>query len=260
MKPSFVVALIAFSSLMFTQCKKECDPPAPTPPPPNYEDSLKRGLWAYFDFNNSNFNDLSGKNHNMAGFNGAKFGIDTWGNENNTLQLDGADDYALIDSGKVFPDGNFTVSLLMMPANTYGRVFQKANPADAKGASMGLGYDDAGQNVLVFNVTKDNNICTTLTDLSNSTPLFLTKKTFANAWYYVVFQYINGTQKVYINGTLAGSQTNTTTSFKNCPNAPFYFGRWWNNDVHAFGGKIDELRIHTRALTEEEIKFLYSKR
>ncbi|RYE58642.1 MAG: LamG domain-containing protein [Sphingobacteriales bacterium] len=261
MRHLFVITTLFACTLLFVQCSKAREEEkAIAPVDANYEDSLKNGLWAYYNFNNSNYNDLSGKGRHMVGANGAKFSFDIWGNENNALDLNGVSSYAVIDSGKLFPDGNFTVSFLMMPRTTYGRPFQKANPNDAKGASFGFGYDDDGFNGnLVFNVTKDANICERLTDLSNSTPLNITKRTYPYAWYYVVIQYIDGVQKVYYNRTLVGSQTNATNSFKNCANAPFYLGIWWLGDVHAFNGKIDELRIHTRAISEDEIKYLYNK-
>ena len=58
-------------------CKK--DDSSPSTPATNYEDSLKNGLWAYFDFNNGSFNDLSGNNHNMVGVNDPAFSFDILG-------------------------------------------------------------------------------------------------------------------------------------------------------------------------------------
>ena len=254
----FSILALVFTSYFQVQSKK--DDPSSAPASPNFEDSLKKDLWAYFDFNNSNLSDLSGKNHHMVAVNGLKFGYDRWGNDNNALEFDGINDYAVIDSGRVFPEGNFTVSMLVMVKSAYGRIFQKGNITDAKGASFGLGFDDTNNNgYLVFNISKDNNICTVTTDGTNSSPLNVAKVIRPYAWYNVVIQHINGVEKVYYNGMLMASQPTPNLTFKNCTSAPFNFGIWWLGDVHPFNGKLDDLRIYNRALSENEIKYLFSR-
>lgn len=261
MKNLFLSFAIILLSVLLIQCKKEAsETPRNESSTANYEDSLKNGLWAYFDFNNSNFNDLSGKGHHMTGVNGIGFSYDTWGNTNNALEFDGSDDYAVIDSGKNFPEGDFTVSFLMMPKSNAGRIFQKANFNDSKGASFGFGFDqDFGTQNLHFYIGNDNDICNTFTSQSNSTLLPVNKVIYPYAWYLVAIQHTNGVEKVYINGSLVASQTTPNKNFKNCTSAPFYLGMWWLQDRRSFSGKIDELRIHTRALSEKEINFLYER-
>ena len=138
--------------------------------------------------------------------------------------------------------------------------FQKTNITDAKGASFGLGFDDASNNgQLVFNISKDNNICSVLTSAANSTPLNIARVIQPYSWYYIVIQHVKGVEKVYYNGNLIASQPTPNSTFKNCTNAPFNFGIWWLNDLHAFNGKLDDIRIYTRALSENEVKHLYSR-
>lgn len=231
------------------------------PVAPNFEDSLKNGLWAYFDFNNGNFSDLSSKSHNMVGVNNIKFGVDMWGNENNCLEFDGYNDYAVIDSGKKFPEGNFTISFLVMSKTNFGRIFQKANFNDAKGASISFGFDHNSNNPnkFVFNISKDDNVCNVFTDISNSSPLYISKQIYPYSWYQVTAEHVNGMEKVYINGKLVGAQPTPNATFKNCTSAPFYLGMWWLQDIQAFAGKVDDLRIYTRALSEDEIKYIYDR-
>jgi hypothetical protein len=245
-------------------CKKDKNDPVPPPPPPppvaNYEDSLKNGLWAFFDFNNGNYSDLSGKNHHMVGANGLQFGFDTWGTINNALEFDGFDDYAVIDSGKNFPEGSYTVSFLMMPQDIRGRIFQKANYFDGKAASFGFGFDqDLGTQKLHYYVSDDNNVCNTFTTTTNASILPVNKTIYPYAWYFVVLQHVNGMEKVFINGSLVASQATLNSTFKNCTTAPFYLGMWWLQDRRSFSGKIDELRIHTRALSDNEVRYLYDR-
>lgn len=264
-----ISGVLFLSALLFASCEKEELPENPPPPPPppappaapaaNYEDSLKNGLWAYFDFNNGSFNDQSNKNHHMAGFNGVGFSFDTYGNANNALQLDGVDDYAVIDSGKQFVEGSFTVSFLMMPKSNFGRIFQKANFNDAKGAAFGFGFSDISSQNLDFYVANDNNLCNNITSPSTLSTVTVPKVIYPNAWYQVALQHVNGVEKVYINGELAASRTTPNNTFKNCSTAPFYLGMWWMQDKKHFGGKIDELRIYTRALSDNEIRYLFTR-
>jgi hypothetical protein len=231
-----VCIVLFFCSIVFIKCTK--DPvPEPTKPTVNYEDSLKNSLWAYFDFNNGNFNDLSGNRHNMVGMGGLQFNYDMWGNSNNALDFDGVNDFAVIDSGKVFPEGDFTISFLMMPRANTGRVFQKADYNTAKGASFGFGFDqDQGTQNLVFYVGNNDNICDTYTEAQNATILSIKKDIYPSAWYMIVIQHTNGMEKVYINGNLVGSQATPNKTFKNCSTAPFYLGMWWLQDRRQFSG------------------------
>ena len=79
--------------------------------------------------------------------------------------------------------------------------------------------------------------------------------------------YNNGLMKLYINGELVDSRTKTHTS--NCLENPYdiiigtYFhdnGKFpviepeYHNVLH---GKVDELRIYNRAISDEEINLLY---
>lgn len=269
----FATLLTALVIITNVGCQKECEEikptPIPTPPPTptpsipvveNIEDSIKNGLWAYYDFNSNSFSDKSGHNRNIDGYNNIRFGYDAWGLESNALVFDGVNDYAVIDSGRYFPEGDFTISFMMKANQSYGRIFQKANFNDARGASFGIGFDEAQfTNRFVFNISKDNNVCSNYTDINNSTPLFISKVFYPDAWYFVTVMHQKGIEKVYINNVLVGSQQTPNLSFKNCTTAPFYLGMWWLQDTHHFNGKVDELRIHTRALTEKEISYLYGK-
>lgn len=262
-KIKLLAALFLCAAFLVKCDKEEAPEPTPSTPPPataNYEDSIKNGLWAHFSFNNGSFNDQSGKSHHMTGANGIQFSFDQWGNDNSALEFDGQNDYAVIDSGKLFPEGNFTVSFLVMPKANTGRIFQKANFNDAKGASFGFGFDqDLGTQKLHFYVSSDNNVCNTLTSVSNATILPLNKVIYPYAWYQVVLQHVNGMEKLYINGTLAASKATPNSTAKSCPAAPFYLGMWWLQDGRYFSGKIDELRIYTRALNDQEVKYLYDR-
>ena len=105
------IACLFLGSILLCQCKKDETPETVVP---KYEDSLKTGLWAYYNFNKGSFADKSGNNHTMRGVNNVKFSYDIFGNDNSALQFDGTNNYAVIDDGKAFPDGEFTISFLLM--------------------------------------------------------------------------------------------------------------------------------------------------
>lgn len=257
-KLNFFVALFFFPILLLN-CKKE-ETESPQTGAVNYEDSLKKGLWAYFDFNSGYLGDHSGNNLHLKGFNGLGFSYDLWGNHDNALEFDGIDDYAVIEAGKNFPEGDFTISFLMMPKLTSGRVFQKADFNDARGASFGFGFDpNPASQKINYEVTNWPELCTTQHSPSNTTVLSLKKTIHPYAWYLVTIQHTNGLQKIYINGLLTATKPTLNKTVKTCTTAPFYLGMWWLQDKQPFAGKIDELRIYTRALSDKEIWYLFAR-
>lgn len=223
----------------------------------NFTDSLKKDLWGYYPFDGSNFSDLSGNNRHMQGFNGINFTQDSSGIANGALNFDGIDDFAVIDSGRNFKEGDFTIFFSFLSRNKKGRIFQKANYNDAKGASFGFGFDqDLGTQNLHFYIANSTNVCNIYTDTTNGTLLQVITNININKWYNIVLQHSNGIEKVYINGILAGSRNTPNKFFTNCTSAPFYLGMWWLGDKRSFSGAIDNLAIYTRSLTENEIKYI----
>ena len=227
------------------------------------EDNLLKGLWGYYNFDNGNFNDFSGKGHHMRGANGVSFGVDRSGNNNNALQFDGVNDYAVIDSGRIFPSGNFTVAFSMLSGNQQGRIFQKADYTTARGASLGFGFEDnTNSHKLDFYVSSDSNICSDYTTSANITLLRSDTVISTNTWLHVVIQYVNGVEKVYFNGELFATKlTPNKQAFNYCTTAPLYLGIWWleSGDPYLpFNGKIDDLRIYTRDLSGTEVRYLYN--
>ena len=77
-----------------------------------------------------------------------------------------------------------------------------------------------------------------------------------NQWVYVSFVCKNNTAYFYIDGNLIGKkQMNGNYSYKK--NSPLIIGKDIPGLVEYANGKIDEIRIYNRALSDSEIKFLY---
>ncbi len=72
-----------------------------------------------------------------------------------------------------------------------------------------------------------------------------------NQWQHLVFTFDNGMANFYKNGKLLASKTTMTN-----PVAWSGFTIGWPDEVNAIVGKVDEIRLYSRALTATEVSFL----
>lgn len=103
----------------------------------------------------------------------------------------------------------------------------------------------------ILNASSANNQTNTL--VASPTPIPL------NKWSHVAITYDGNTLKLYINGELVHSKTsglilNTLSSSGISIGESFNANGYWN----PFNGKIDDIAIYGRALTETEMKNLYN--
>jgi hypothetical protein len=79
-------------------------------------------------------------------------------------------------------------------------------------------------------------------------------------WVHVAHRWQNdingGTPELFIDGVLIGSFSGSSSGTITNSAAPLFFGRSENNDEHLYG-KLDEVRVYNRRLSNEEIKQLY---
>jgi hypothetical protein len=230
------------------------------PASPNFDETVKLGLWAYYPFTNQSFGDSSGNNRPMRGVNGIQFGSDRNNIAGSSLAFDGVNDYSVVDAGVNFPDGDFTVSLWMHAQRTInGRIFVKGNYVDAKGVTSTFGFDDDNQtNKLLFTVNNSPDLCSTTPANTELTYLNSNVALLQNQWYYVVVSHAKGIEKCFINGQLVATMPSIIQRIRNCTTAPFYFGIWWLQDLRPFFGRLDNVRIYTRELSDGEMQYLYN--
>ena len=77
----------------------------------------------------------------------------------------------------------------------------------------------------------------------------------------VVDRIVNHQMQVYINGVLKGTITDTYSNFT-INNYPLLIGAWSETNQEYtpfFKGKLDELRIYNRVLSQAEITSLYNQ-
>ena len=133
----------------------------------------------------------------------------------------------------------------------------KGNYNDAKGVTSTFGFDDDNQtSKLLFTINNDPNLCSNTPLNSSLTYLNSNIALSQNVWYHIVVSHVNGMEKCYINGQLVASVPTQVQSFRSCATAPFYFGIWWLQDLRAYMGRLDNIRIYTRELSQQEIQYL----
>ncbi len=213
---------------------------------------ITNGLVGYWPFT-GNADDESGNGNNGTIY-GALLTTDRFGNENSAYHFDGVDDYMYF-SGTV--NGIRSISLWFCPninlndQTTIGQSILVRNGISATpgGDEFTLrvdcqGWSNPGE--LVFSNGQGNTILFSGINSWN-----------ANQWHHVVITIdeINGS-KLYVDKALVSSNAETSpiNNFDNLT----ALGRWGNYEGERFfNGKIDEVMVFTRALSESEITEIY---
>ena len=77
-------------------------------------------------------------------------------------------------------------------------------------------------------------------------------------WYHVVGTYDGSNIKIYVDGTLEGTQAYTATP--GTTDQPLVIGRWYGNySGYYHDGQIDQVRIFNKALSTSEVATLYAE-
>ncbi|MDD3994151.1 MAG: fibrinogen-like YCDxxxxGGGW domain-containing protein, partial [Candidatus Nanoarchaeia archaeon] len=200
------------------------------------------------------------ENHGITntGLNTPSFTNDRFGKENRALNFDSSNSiinlpFKINNSNIGAPDSQYTFSL-WIKLNEYGPQGQSVIFGAAYYNGIGIKTSSDGSTYTRINAYF-RNIDTQYETTYQSLEL--------NKWYNVVtiLDKPNLILKLYIDGTLIGTRSITTSSFTylenlnfgiNGINAPGGNGPWSN-----IRGSISDARIYNRALSEEEIKLLY---
>lgn len=206
------------------------------------------GIVGYWPFN-GNANDESG-NGNNGTVNGATLTTDRFGNVDSAFSFDGINDFIQLQC-PVF-NNSITISFWAYDQGGYPNNFS-INPryVSAEFCNGGFGLvnnvNDAPNG---FFFTRNRGISSA--DIySNSSPTY-------NVQQHIIFTYDGSIGKFYLNGNLISSVNNigTISSSSN-----LYFGKSgcpFGQMVDAFKGKLDDIGIWNRALTQQEITTMYN--
>ncbi len=211
------------------------------------------GLVGYWPFN-GNANDASG-NGNNGMVNGATLANDRFGNTNSSYVFDGVNDYIGTNLSGITGQNSRTISFWFNSNNNTGGIKTMVGYGEhASSAPQGSRFD-----------------CT----MENGKPSIDISFTYAsyavnnvqNNWrfYTVAFESSYGTTvqaiKLYIDGVLQQNPTILDTSILiNTGNLykVFFGAPYTNPSGNSFNGKLDDIGIWNRALTEQEITNLYN--
>ena len=82
-----------------------------------------------------------------------------------------------------------------------------------------------------------------------------------NNWHFIAVRYDNGNTDVWIDGNkYSSSQWSGCGNFDSAVGSDFALGRTNHSEASNFEGELDEFRIYSRALSDEEIKSIYERR
>ncbi|MGV9004724.1 choice-of-anchor D domain-containing protein [Flavobacterium sp.] len=118
---------------------------------------------------------------------------------------------------------------------------------DLDGAYSATGYI-IGQNKFYLRVHTNKKLQAYVNGIQVQSTIVLTTK----RWYHVAAVLGNGTLKIYINGTLAG--TTAVTQAIAADVTKLTIGKNPTNNTNYFKGKIDEVRVFNTALTEKQLQ------
>jgi hypothetical protein len=123
------------------------------------------------------------------------------------------------------------------------------------GQSLILGIHESlpTDNKWNYVVTSGTDDCSKQDPYDPSVALYSNGPIQPGRWYNIIASFAGGVQKIYVDGVLHSSLTKTFTKAKKCDNADLMIGGWWKSDIVSIDGKIDEVRLYKRLLTDCEI-------
>ena len=213
---------------------------------PNYVPT--NGLLGWWPFT-GNANDLSG-NGNNGTVNGATLTTDRFGGASSAYSFDGVNDYISTQSSGPLGNSNRSIS-----------VWLNSNSSNLS-QIMGYGYQPPSGGE--FNLLL-NQLCPGITiDIHNNYITFSSINLTDGNWHNIICIYNNSINsnilgvRIYVDGVLLINSNcqNPINVNVNTLNTPLNFGRYQVGYNH-FNGKLDDIGIWNRALTNCEIQALY---
>jgi hypothetical protein len=214
------------------------------------------GLINYWPFS-GNANDASG-NGNNGTVSGATLGIDRNGNSNSCYDFNGQGDF--IQCQPLLQLDNSPYMTLSCWFKIEG---QNTNLDCVNGCAqylMSQGLDAATGNSF-FGLAYNQSVVPYAFGIANGySNLFINSLAGSadfSSWNHLVFVFSFGVNKLYLNGSLVA--TNNYMGVVSSPNLPLFFGKY-NGDAsfpYYLNGKLDDIGVWNRALTEAEVGDLF---
>ena len=210
------------------------------------------GLIGWWGFN-GNANDGSGNGHNGSNSN-ATLTTDRNNIANAAYSFNGTNSKIEVNANTNFDIQKLTISAWIYSTQSVNQKYiSKSNWANAGSETFSLYMPGNGE--FAFN-TKYQSNC--IAGNGWLTPIIIARPAdFFNYWHHIVVTYDNVIAKFYIDGCLIKEST-STFPIDICSGGQLKFGAWLNSDPAWFKGKLDDIGLWNRALTESEVKSLYS--
>lgn len=216
--------------------------------------TLSDSLIAHYPFNN-NANDSTGNGYNGTVY-GATLTEDRFGTPNSAYEFDGVDDFINCDSIlDVSSQDTVSISTWFYPQQIF-----------SNNQYSGLGFGKKTTGTLQLRVRTDTDSRFQAHHASafenNSTSMRGNSTFNYNQWYHLVAIYSDNNVKMYINGSAQTFNSGNGNLLSNIPqNSIFRIGSSFvDNDVQKFfHGKLDEIRVYNRGLSNSEIDSLYNE-
>lgn len=217
------------------------------------DSTLKKGLIAWYTFNEGDLSDQSGNGNNIV-FCNAKTTTGKNGIQRTAYLFNGHGSYMQVpNSSSLNPSSQITLVVLFKPKGYYTgseentRIFMKGIDDQSNGDYF-LGYNTNG----VLYGTYGNNQFESAGASSPANFLQL------NNWYRLIYTFNGSVSKLYINGTLVNKVTETAVFTPNT--SPLRIGKTGRTDFpYFFNGVIDEIRIYNTGLTATQVSKVNSK-
>ena len=201
------------------------------------------GHWKFDETSGTTATDSSGNNNTGTLTNGPAW---TTGKIGGAVSFDGVNDYVNLGTSVDQTITNaITVSTWVKPVATFQGTFLVGS-TDLVIADYDWGiYNTAGGNTFNFYIQNTSGVPMNAGSVTTAVP---------GAWIHVVGTYDGATIKLYINGVLE----NTVSQTGNIRNSNFvtHVAGGWNGVRYA--GVLDDARLYSRALTTAEIQSLYA--
>ncbi len=214
------------------------------------------GLVGWWGFN-GNAQDGSG-NGTHGTVNGATLTTDRFGNQNGAYSFDGTDFIVVnYNSSLNLPNSSFNL-WFKTTQNSRMSLLSKANFSNATNEThaimLGYLFSVNGPTGIVYG-SKYNSNCTPgvgwVAPINN---LNITD----NSFHMLTCVTDSFELRVFVDGILQSSCPTPSISSDVCPNSDLRFGVHWVGDPSYFSGKLDDIGIWNRALTQQEITNLYN--
>ncbi len=199
------------------------------------------GLISYYPFSGNAMD--STNNNNDGTVNGAVLTTDRFGNANSAYFFDGVDDYIFNASPTSLDNQDHTVA-----------AWVQSKKAGFQGIAGLIG--GAGNNGYYLNINSAGNYAM-LEGNGTTWGYAVSNDVYQNdnQWHFVVSTRTGGIAKIYVDGILQDGSTAETMSCAACELVIGYS----TSASQYFGGSLDDIRIYSRALSDSEIKGLYSE-